>query len=234
MTLRREVYLPVLAEFNSAVTFLAAMPSYPVEAIQKADALQAFAAAAAKFGLVSSSGAAVAIHKLTTECGLLYLQFATQAMEVAQIREETVLHAKFQNEHVVEMNRINAALRAINETGVPDDTRFDALAGEYESVKKQWETQNQFRHELAMRQHQAFAVYGREFLPALKVVQDTSIEAIVAMRSDLGQKDSSDEMARELKANSERMYSSAKALIDAQTTESSNGDLGVARREEPA
>lgn len=221
MTLRREVYMPVMAEFNAAMNFLATMPSHTIDVIGKAEPLNAFATAAAKLSLVSSPTTAIAIHRLSVECGALRIRFAQVSIDIAQAQGQIDIHSKLRDGHIAEMNRINATLKEINEAGERDDRRFGVLGEQYKFARKLFDQEVAAIDELTREHQHLYGVFGRTFLPALRGLLDKSIQAMVAMRQDLGQEDVAEDLIRELKANAERLYSMAEASF-AQLSESAD------------
>lgn len=211
ITLRREVYLPVLAEFNAAISFLSTMSRHSIEEIGKGEPLQKFSTAAAKFGLVSSPEAALAVHKLSTECGLLYLRFGRVAIDIAQVRDAISVQDEIRSKHISEMNRVNAAMVAINESAKRDDARFAALERQHSSLRKLYDDQSKSRDKLAVQLQQSSNAYGRDFLIVLRSVLAAGIQATIAMRKDMGQDDVPDELMHELKANTARIFAAGEA-----------------------
>jgi hypothetical protein len=217
MTLRREVYLPVLAEYNSAISFLSTMPRHSIDDIGKAEPLHKFSTAAAKFGLVSSPAAALAVHRLSTECGLIYLRFGRAAIDIAQVRNAIQVRDEILAKHIEEMNRVNAAMVAINESAKREEARFAALVRQHAAIKTMYDDKATSRDVLMQQQAQLHNAYGRDFLIALKAVLDVGINATVAMRKDLGQDDVGDDLMRELRANTARIFAAGEAEMTSQT-----------------
>jgi hypothetical protein len=220
MTLRREVYLPVMAEYNSAMAFLANLPSHTTEMIARAEPLISFSTAASKLGLVASTETAIMVHKLTIECAALKLRFSETATEAAQLRHVVEVRDKLRDGYVGEMGRINVAVKSMNESGERDDRRFTVLTQQYGFTQNLFDRETENIDALVRKHREIYAKFGVQFLPALRDLLDISIRTMVAMRRDLGQEGESEVLMREMKSNADRFYAIAQASLRRQLSTS--------------
>lgn len=213
MTLRQEIYLPVATDLTSVMSFLGAMPSYSIDEIAKSDPLRRYSAAAAKLALVATPSTALAVHRLSTETGALYLNVMALAMSIAERRSLLDVVDNLRETQLDEMARINADLAAIQESGIRDDVRFNALQMRYQSVQRVFDSQGHDRDEMARLQDEAFREYGQKLLPQMRMLLDVSISVLVALRWDLGQAGDAAEFEREMRRQSQRVYAEAEAAL---------------------
>lgn len=225
MTLRREVYLPLAADVNEALTFLSTMPTRTIEAIGGADPLSRLGAAASKLGLVASADTAAAANNFQTECGMLYLRFSPMAMEIAGIAHGVGVAERIRDEYLAEMGRLNTALAAMNASGQPDIQKFHAHMRQYEVAKDAFERQSLQINERNARRQALHLQYGMEFLPAMRQLYDAGLAVSVAMRRDLGQEQIGDSFVAQVKANIDRTYSVAEEMLRKMTIDDSRENV---------
>lgn len=213
IALRREVYLPLAAEFHDAISFLARMPSHTIDEIGKAEQLGRLTSAGAKLALVSSPETAIAGNNLATECSLLYMRFSTIAMEIASLTSVIANLEEYRKGHLTEMERITSSIAAINATGQPDELKFQALQRQFNGTMAMHEQQSSKIEENNAKLRALYAEYGAQFLPAVRLMTDASLSIMAAMRRDLGQDLPGDGFEAQAKANADRIYEAAEAVL---------------------
>lgn len=213
MALRREVYLPVAAEYSAAINFLSTMPNHTIDEIGKAKPLGQFASSAAKLSLVSSQETAIAAQKLSTECGILYMRFAQMAMEISAKRGLADVHTKTREKYFAEMEKVSQDTGAILESGEQKDARAVGLQLRHNVLNDLFEGESKKLDEVNQSMAELHRVYGLQFLPSMKSLLSLGVQVVVFMRQDLGQDGSVDEFEKQARESSERVFSMAEEVL---------------------
>lgn len=223
MTLRREVYLPVAAEYNAAVKFLSTMPSYTIDEIAKAKPLEQFAASAAKLALVSSQETAIAAQKLSTECGAIYLRFAPMAMEISATRGLADVHTRTREKYLADMEKVSQSTGDMLESGENNDVRVAGLQLRNGTLHRLFEREGKKLDDVNRKANELHKEYGLQFLPHLKALLELGVKVVVSMRRDLGQESNVSDFEDQARASSDRMFSMAEEVLKGMNPEPQNG-----------
>jgi len=213
MALRREVYLPVVAEYNDALKFLSTLPNLTIDEIGKSKPLGQLASSAGKLGLISDQETAIVVHKLSVECSSIYIRFAPVAMEIAALRGIADVHTKLREKHLAEIERVTLASGAILESGERNDIRAAGLQRRYEVLNSLFEQEGEKLASVNRKASELHRSYALQSLPAMKSLLDLGVQTVLRMRQDLGQTGNADTFAKEAREAAERMYKLAEEAL---------------------
>jgi hypothetical protein len=185
-TLRREVYLQTVEELVKANTHLSSLPQIDVTKTNIADGLQGFATAAAKLQLVAEPKTSLLVNQLSASYGELAFKLMIDLIPAIKAKTDIELADDFYKRTQVEINRILAEQRKINESDNPNLTVFKSLQSNYKFEQKQAAKYSKEKSESWERFNQHNITFQKHLLTELKEISSKQIPVIVEIRRDLG------------------------------------------------
>jgi hypothetical protein len=211
--LRKEVYLKLFEELTAVGGHLGSLAGKDPVAENLGAPLQAAMSQLGKVQLVGMQQTALLAGELSSLYGKALFQLLLAAKPMHDLKIDINLADKAFQEHMAEAQRVNRELRALNESGRPDDARAQALQKSFEH--------NQQQYQSAMEERSAawdsFNALQGPFMQAvfaeLKHIGPAQAKLMDAMRQEIGLPSDLDFMLERLESSQARMRESAEALL---------------------
>lgn len=213
--LRREVYLRTVEELVKANSHLSSLPQIDVTKTNLADGLQGFFTAAARLQLVAEPKTSLLVSQLSANYGELVFKLMTDLIPVIKAKKDIEIADDFYAKTQIEITRILAEQRKINEYGNTNPKIFDALQHSFK-----------FENELAAKYsnesndgwkcfNRLNIIFQKNLLTELSKISLKQIPVMIEIRRDLGLTGDLSEVETHMKQQWSRMESHFEALITA-------------------
>lgn len=203
-TLRRDVYLKLVAETNRANGYLGSLAAKDPTEGDFGEPLQAAIAELTKVQLIGSREASAAAAELTALYGEALLRLIGIAKPMHEAKIDIKISDDLYQQSFAQGQRVLAEITAENESGAPDQIRLDSLFQSFEHYREQYSSQADERNaawECYNTKHQDFA---RAVLEETKRLGPVQIKLTCAIREESGLDTDASELKRRLEDNYER------------------------------
>lgn len=211
--LRKEVYLKLFEELTAVGGHLGALAGKDPVAENLGGPLQAAMSQLGKVQLVGMQQTALLAGELSSLYGEALFRLLLAAKPMHELKIDINIADKAFQEHMVEAQRANRELRALNESGKPDAARAQALQQSFEHAQQQYESALEERSAA----WDAFNALQEPFMQAvfveLKNIGPAQAKLMDAMRQEIGLPSDLDFMLERLESSQVRMRESANALL---------------------
>ena len=185
-TLRESVYLATAEHVTIAYQQLANISNIDLSKINPAEKLDGFFLSVAKASLVASDDTSKAIGEFVVAYSGAFFKLIAMAIPVQDARVDRNLTDEDYQQHQNEVSRILASMTQFNEEAKADSEVWRALNQNLEFNMQEAEKAAAARNEAWTRLNSEKVAFLREVLPAMRILSDFAVPALVAMRSELG------------------------------------------------
>jgi hypothetical protein len=185
-TLRREVYLETVGELVKANSHLSSLPQIDVTKTNLADGLQGFSIAAARLQLIAEPKTSLLVSQLSASYGELTFKLMIDLIPLIKAKKDIEIADNLYNRTQVEINRILAEQRKINESGNQNPKAFQSLQSSYKFEQEQAAQYSAESSEGWERFNQCNITFQKHLLIELKEISSKQVPVMVEIRRDLG------------------------------------------------
>ena len=212
--LRRDVYLKLFEELSAVSGHLGALAGKDPVSENLGEPLQAAMAQLGKVQLVGSQQTALLAGQLSNLYGESLFRLMLAAKPMHQLKTNIGLADKAFEGHVAEAQRANREIRAMNESGKPDPSRFKALRASAEFAREQFEAAGEARTSA----WESFNALQKPFMQAvfseLNLLGPAQAKLMAAMREEIGLTADLNFMLERFEQTQKRMHGAADGLLD--------------------
>lgn len=183
--MRRQVYLAAAEELANAQNYLSTLPQANLSDPQQAVKMNGFYAAAAKVQLVCEPDTALLIGELVGKFGGLTLRLLGAVAPLHQVQSDIDIRTHHYNRYTAEIDRILAAMSALNESGNPDPDKMQILQKSFDFNQEQARKISDERNALFDKRNAMHADYSKMLLMENKKILHLQIDVMASIRMEL-------------------------------------------------
>jgi hypothetical protein len=185
-SMRREVCLMAVEELVKINAFLGSLPQQDILKNNLADGFVGFQSASARLQLVAEPKTTLLAMQLSAAYGELFIDLLQQIMILGNAKSDIQIADDLYIKANNEVQRILSAMTLQNETGVPDQQKFDALQ---RSLKFNQEQASKYSAALSAgwdKFNEGNNAFARHLLLRLRDIAPQQMKLTVEIRRDLG------------------------------------------------
>lgn len=203
-SLRRDVYLSLVAETNRANGYLGSLAAKDPTEENFGEPLQAAIAELSKVQLIGSREAAAAAAELTALYGEALLRLIGIAKPMHEAKIDIRIADGLYQQSFVQAQRVLAEITAENESGTPSQARLVSLSQSFEHHRKQYASHSEERNDGWARYNSNHQHFARAVLEEIKKFGQAQINLTCAIRTEAGMDTDASELRRRLEDNFRR------------------------------
>jgi hypothetical protein len=184
--LRRDVYLRTVEELVKANAHLSSLPKLDIAKTNIADGLQGFFTTAARLQLVAEPKTSLLVSQLSADYGELVFKLMIDLLPVSKARTDIEITDSFYQKTQIEIARILAEMRKVNESEKPNLIVLNSLQDSFQFEQEQAEKNVAERSDGWERFNQYNLIFQKNLLIGLKEISSKQIAVMVEIRRDLG------------------------------------------------
>ncbi|MBB6367135.1 MULTISPECIES: hypothetical protein [Xanthomonas] len=203
-SLRRDVYLPLIAETNRANGYLGTLSAQDPTEGSFGEPLQGVIAMLAKVQLVGSQEATAAAAELTALYGEVLLRLIGLAKPMHEAKIDIRISDELYQQSAAQVQRVLSEIAAENESGAPNQVRLASLFSSLSNYREQSSIHSDARNaawDVYNSNQQGFA---RAVLEEIKRLGPAQISLMCAIRGESGLDADASELKKRLEENSKR------------------------------
>lgn len=210
MTLRKEVYLPLVGSIPTVWSTLTKLPTTP----QFDDKpMMDFGTYAMRLAAVAETETAIIAMDLSTTTATTFMELMTLAMPAHEALNDAGLAKEYRVKAGLKAELVQAKIDELLQAGIGEKSNFEALATsqKYHHVRSQehWAIEC-----AAMHQHAVYTMaYIRKLIEILPKLDSLRVKLLLALRRDMGLRTSESEYKAAMEAECVRMVNSLEGFI---------------------
>jgi hypothetical protein len=212
--LHREVYLKAAEELARASGFLGTISQLDPAKQNIAQGLSEFFAVSAKVQLIAQPTTSRLAGELTLRYGELIMRLIQKVMPVHDLNSQIRLTNDFAQRNQAEVDRVLAEMKQLNESGVSDRARFEALERSFHHAQEMTNSFATKRESLWAQQVSANREFNITLFQEMREVGPVQTQVMAALRSELGLETNVQEYQQRMEENWARMDMQLRAVLD--------------------
>jgi len=203
-SLRKDVYLALVAEVNKANGYLGSLANKDPTEGDFGGPLQSAIAKLAEVQLVGSRESSAAAAELSSLYGEAFLRLTGTAKPIYEAKIDIKISDELYQQNFTQGQRVLAEITAENESGAPNQARLASLFKSFDNYREKYLSHSDDRNIAwkkynSQQQHFAIAV-----LEEIRKLGPVSIKLTCAVRDEVGLHTDASELKRRLEKNNER------------------------------
>lgn len=211
---RREVYLRLAEEMVNAGSFLGGLAQSENALANIGSGTRGFFAAATQAGLIAESKTAHHLSELVSSYGELTLHLTTKLFPIEQLKTDIKLVSEQYDQANLERQRILNEMTRLNEAGVADPGRFDALKRSFEALHHLANEKAEERGQLYDKLNLANSDFAKHLMQQMHVIGPQTDSALIALREELGVDTDVSEFKNRLSVQREKAHRALDGLLE--------------------
>lgn len=212
---RREVYLLLAEEMVNAGSFLGGLAQSENALANIGSGTRGFFAAATQAGLIAESKTAHLLSELVSSYGELTLYLTTELLPIEQMKTDIKLASQQYDQANLERQRVLNEMTRLNETGVADLGRFDALKRSFETLHRLANEKAEERAQLYDKLNLANSDFAKNLMQQIHIIGPKTDSVLIALREELGVETDIFEFKKKLSAQREKAGRALNGFLEA-------------------
>lgn len=184
--LRQDVLLQTAEAFGRANRFLSSLPTADITKINISEEMQGLFTVVAKLQLVAEPSTALVVNELSASYGTALLRLLSATTPLRDSRTAMEIATKFYEKENQEIDRYLSLTTEMIDSGEIDKNKYNLFESRINFHQEQANLHEENRQKAFAKNHSQYLEFIKVLVSELKPISTQYVDALIAIRADLG------------------------------------------------